>query len=507
MPEIEREPCPRCGEPAALSGRVCPHCQGSLLVDVILDAAVADPRARYHVARELSSTGAPAPAFAALQQTLASPRPVLARGLTRTESRRFLELVGDVGLEGRIAPQATPERATGGGGGGIPKLAIGLGAAAGIVLAAFLLLRPDDSTRAGGEAPAIAPTGAVPVPVAESRQGRQLSPRDLAALATPSTVMLQADGRIGTGFFVASDLVLTNAHVAGAAGARVEAVFADGRRLPGQTSQSEEWLDLALVRVPGARAEPLPLGDSMTLETGDRVVFIGTPEGLEFTVHQGIVSHTARQNLGVAYVQLDANVNPGNSGGPVLDDRGRVVGVVTAKIEGASGLGLVLPINYAYEGSSTLLPRPQPGPDPKRWQALLAGVAKADRAAADEAAAAAAKPFLLSAAMTQRGVIVAAVVRFSQGPPSSETVFFTFSKASRMVCGVTAPIDRWLPAATDVLGENPRIARWLASNGISRDAYMGYANLNLKECPLDELPGSEMVLEGADEGANRIPIS
>jgi Trypsin-like peptidase domain len=71
--------------------------------------------------------------------------------------------------------------------------------------------------------------------------------------------------------------------------------------------------------------------------------------GLDFTVHEGIVSSLSRSMGGLAYVQLDAKINPGNSGGPVIDSRGRVVGIVTLKARDAEGIGLALPINYAYE--------------------------------------------------------------------------------------------------------------------------------------------------------------
>src|SRR6185503_6369190 len=84
----------------------------------------------------------------------------------------------------------------------------------------------------------------------------------------------------------------------------------------------------------------LPLGDVEDVALGDRVMMIGSPMGLEFTVHEGLVSHLGRVAQGVAFIQLDAKVNPGNSGGPIIDEQGRVVGVVTLKQAQAEGIGL-----------------------------------------------------------------------------------------------------------------------------------------------------------------------
>ena len=77
--------------------------------------------------------------------------------------------------------------------------------------------------------------------------------------------------------------------------------------------------------VPGARAIPLPVGNVADLAVGDKVMIIGSPVGLDFTVHEGAVSSLHRSAYGVAYLQLDAKISPGNSGGPVIDGFGRVV--------------------------------------------------------------------------------------------------------------------------------------------------------------------------------------
>jgi len=514
MSDIERDPCPQCGEPAAVSGRVCPHCHGSLLVDVELAAPVADPRARYQLSRELAALGPPAPAFPEAHKALASPRPVLARSLTRAEARSLVELLAARGLPVRTTPQRTSAAGSPSPASSAPSASseagawsrIAIGAlTAGILLAAIVLwLR--SGRAASNEAPVAAtkeegPALAVPV------SSVPLSPRGIADLATPSTVMLRSGNSLGSGFFVDKDLVLTNAHVVADGNATVTAVFSDGREIVGSVERRNESIDLALVRVRDSQAEPLRIGDATSLHTGDRVVFIGTPEGLAFTVHEGIVSNTSRQSLGVAYLQLDANVNPGNSGGPVLDSQGRVVGVVTAKVQEGEGLGLMLPINYAYEGDSRLIAAPSPAPDSGKWRALLAKVEEEDRRKVERVTQASRRAILLSVARAPGGGALYAVIgRFDSSSPASETVFFTFRRPDRMVCGVTSAVERWQPVEVNAFGKDPHLMRWLEKNGISQTLYQGVALLNLKECPAEEIPGSELVLEGAAEGADRVSL-
>jgi serine protease Do len=480
-------------------------------VDVELAAPVADPRARYQLSREVAALGPPAPAFPEAQKALASPRPVLARSLTREEARNLAELLEARGLPARTTPQQTSiagsvsssAASASSGAGAWSRIAIGALAAGILLAAAVLWLRPGRASR--DEVPvAIAKEGPAPiVPVSSA----PLSPRGIADLATPSTVMLRSGNSLGSGFFVDNDLVLTNAHVVADGNATVTAVFSDGREIVGSVERRNESIDLALVRVRDSQAEPLRIGDATSLHTGDRVVFIGTPEGLAFTVHEGIVSNTSRQSLGVAYLQLDANVNPGNSGGPVLDSQGRVVGVVTAKVQAGEGLGLMLPINYAYEGGSSLIAAPSPAPDSGKWRTLLAHVEEEDRQKVERVTQASRRAILLGVARAPGGgALYAAIGRFDSTSPASETVFFTLRRPDRMVCGVTSAVERWQAVEVNAFGKDPHLMRWLEKNGISQTLYQGVALLNLKECPAEEIPGSELVLEGAAEGADRVSL-
>jgi S1-C subfamily serine protease len=185
--------------------------------------------------------------------------------------------------------------------------------------------------------------------------GPALRARDIARRALPGTVSIRCKDSLGSGFFVAEELLLTNAHVVCTDRDSLRVVFEDGRTMWGEVQRVRDDVDLALIKVVGAGARGLSLGDAGAIAVGDRVVIIGNPLGLDFTVHDGGVSNITRIVNRTAYLQLDSDLNPGNSGGPVIDDRGRVIGIVTLKVSAADGIAMALPINYAYHGEDALI--------------------------------------------------------------------------------------------------------------------------------------------------------
>jgi S1-C subfamily serine protease len=160
-------------------------------------------------------------------------------------------------------------------------------------------------------------------------------------------------GGTGSGFLCgADDLALTNSHVVhGALG--VEAIFHDGRTAVVDVLGTDPATDLALVRVPDAGVEPLPLADSNALRVGDFVLAVGCPHGLSHSVTAGILSGLGRALPGPGgqtiedVIQTDAPLNPGNSGGPLLDVDGRVIGIATAIVPLAQGLCFAVPASTA----------------------------------------------------------------------------------------------------------------------------------------------------------------
>jgi len=166
----------------------------------------------------------------------------------------------------------------------------------------------------------------------------------------------------GSGFVISEDgLVLTNAHVIAAA-TDVRVTFSGDRTIAARTVGKDPDTDLALLRVDPDELDlaPLELGDSATVQVGDPTVAIGNPFGVERTLTTGVVSALRRRLTAPSgftidnVIQTDAALNPGNSGGPLLDASGRVIGINSqiATSEGQSkgaGIGFAVPVNVAKE--------------------------------------------------------------------------------------------------------------------------------------------------------------
>jgi serine protease Do len=155
---------------------------------------------------------------------------------------------------------------------------------------------------------------------------------------------------LGSGVVIdASGLVLTNAHVIEKADV-IHVRTPDGDDMEAEVVGRDPDDDLALVRAAGITARPATLGDSNRLAVGDWVVAIGAPLGLHHTVTAGIISAKARgiDDSGLEFLQTDAAINPGSSGGPLFDLDGKVVGIATVIVSGAGGsigLNFAIPID------------------------------------------------------------------------------------------------------------------------------------------------------------------
>lgn len=231
------------------------------------------------------------------------------------------------------------------------------------------------------EAPPVEASEAKPADTAPS--GRPLSAEQIAARYMKSVVVISHTGRdgrrrgIGSGFVVSSDgLIATNMHVIGEA-RPISVQLADGRRFQATSVHaSDANLDLAVIRINAKNLPALELGDSDKLAKGQPVVALGNPQGLEHSVVTGVVSGR-RELEGKPMIQLAIPIEPGNSGGPLLDMFGRVHGLLTMKSLITANLGFAVEVNAL----KSLLKKPNPVPmerwltigtlDPANWQPKL----------------------------------------------------------------------------------------------------------------------------------------
>ena len=178
------------------------------------------------------------------------------------------------------------------------------------------------------------------------------SPQQIAKKALASTVLLvmeDANGQplsLGSGFFVRNGQVATNLHVVKGV-SRGYAKLVDQKTkydIEGSTAVDAER-DLVILKISVPRAQIVSLGDSDTVQVGEPVYAVGNPRGLEGTFSQGIISSIRKVGTD-KILQLTAPISPGSSGGPVLNDKGQVIGVSVATFRGGQNLNFAIPSNY-----------------------------------------------------------------------------------------------------------------------------------------------------------------
>lgn len=342
------------------------------------------------------------------------------------------------------------------------------------------------------------------------------SPRELAQAGLAAAASLRCAMSVGSGFFVAGDLLVTNAHVLCGASDSIQVTLPDQRSLLGRVERRSELHDVALVRVAGANARPLPLGDVGDTAAGDKVMIVGSPVGLDFSVQEGSISSLQRSTDGVAFVQLDAKVSPGNSGGPVIDGQGRVVAVVSRKVlgDGVEGIGLGLPINYIYGRSLNFVGPPSAAAErsaPFAQMVAAAESARGDMKMADGGGDAfdtsVDKPLLLSVSVDQYQRLVVRLVRITEIEPRYEEVTVRLWNGLQSFCTIKGDVSQWRPgdATLATSGLDSRTSTAFGRLTAGRALFVGESPLRWDLCDHEQLrPGLEIELVGGHPQMNRI---
>ena len=178
----------------------------------------------------------------------------------------------------------------------------------------------------------------------------------------PNIPERQIQSGTGSGFIIDSKgEIITNAHVVDGA-SKVTVTLKDGRQFEGKVVGKDPVTDVAVIHIEAENLPTVKLGNSEQLQPGEWAIAIGNPLGLDSTVTTGIISATGRSSaqIGVPdkrveFIQTDAAINPGNSGGPLLNQIGEVIGVNTAILQGAQGLGFAIPINTVQQIAAELV--------------------------------------------------------------------------------------------------------------------------------------------------------
>lgn len=178
--------------------------------------------------------------------------------------------------------------------------------------------------------------------------------------AIKSVVTIRTNSGQGTGFIISEEgYIVTNAHVLaddiGRLASGIRAITYEQETISATFIGYDAILDISLLKIPGDY-DSLKLADSDDVQIGEKVIAIGNPLGLQFSVSEGIVSAVDRMGINgiTAYLQTDAALNPGNSGGPLINKQGKVIGINNFKVSGGENLGFALESNYIEEAVNAI---------------------------------------------------------------------------------------------------------------------------------------------------------
>lgn len=159
-----------------------------------------------------------------------------------------------------------------------------------------------------------------------------------------SVFVIHSGNSLGSGFALGSNCVITNAHVIQDA-RHITVRSYDGTERSATVLGMDEDQDIAVLVVAGAQYPTLTVADMQLMQTGDDVYAIGAPKSMAYTLTKGVISAKERKVGRHTYIQIDAPINEGNSGGPLLNASGQVLGMNTLKMNDSEGIGMAIPID------------------------------------------------------------------------------------------------------------------------------------------------------------------
>ncbi len=469
-----------CGESILPEASICPHCRGEVLVDLWVTATAVDSRTAYHVARELESIPNLPIGFLNLKRGLEEAPGLAVPSVTRAIAVACEARLSQSGIATRTAHHSADSR---------DEEPHASRSTASNRHTGFRSVRDRPGTALAVVIGAILVVAVVATVVGDRWQdvagpSNEIDTLKVATLAEAATVHLSCGQQLGAGFFVTPELVVTNAHVLCPGTSQINVTLSDGRTAEGRVLRADGWLDIGLVSVPGVAATPLTLGDAAALQRGEAVVMMGSPRGMDFTLSRGIVSHPNRAIMGISYVQIDAAVNPGNSGGPLLDRAGRAVGIVSMMVGSASNLGLALPINYLVDGLDPIFTDQDLTYDRQKWAERIEGAAEADRIEVFEIRANANRFGVVGAQLVEQGAVVAFVIRMSGTRPNESHLAFSLTRSGTELCSPSGIASQW-KRVTPALegGRDSRYLMWLERHGMAHETYASAVHLGMAGCP------------------------
>ena len=158
-----------------------------------------------------------------------------------------------------------------------------------------------------------------------------------------SVLVVYSGSSLGSGFAIGENCIITNAHVIDNK-RNITVETYGGKQYKAIVLGINNYEDIAVLVVNGVKFPYLKVADSSKMKIGDDIYAIGAPKGMTYTLTKGSVSAKEREISNQTYIQIDAAINEGNSGGPLLNDNGQVLGVNTLKMTDSEGLGLAIPI-------------------------------------------------------------------------------------------------------------------------------------------------------------------